>query len=342
LGLMMGLLTACGADKPMAPSAPKTVAPPKAVITPPAVKPVATKPPAAKPPAYVIPASLFSGEVKRVYPRGKRRKAKKLNRSGLKARRKGDTVKALALYKESIAASPSFVTARFNLACEYARFGKATETIGELEHLFRIGTPYALAKVAKLQVDKDFDPVRNDPRIKAIVRHFDVDFDQPLFKQLCANAGKAVALIKPAFGVYRIFAAGGANAVVVAGHKHISAGKGRSLIADILELVCDDGKIVINMGGAAVLVDTRLSKWTAKYKRRCVRFDGVREDDGSGTTIDHDRSFGGRVCFIRRGKRWIIGATGHWSIGEQDRDMGKGIKRAVKKAENAWFTEVDD
>ena len=88
LGLMMGLLTACGADKPTAPSAPKTVAPPKAVITPPAVKPVATKPPAAKPPAYVIPASLFSGEVKRVYPRGKRRKAKKLNRSGLKARRK--------------------------------------------------------------------------------------------------------------------------------------------------------------------------------------------------------------------------------------------------------------
>jgi hypothetical protein len=310
--------------------------------TAPAVAPVPTAEgqaaaPAAKdapaPAGYTVPSALSAKEVKAQYGTKQMRKAKKSNTAGYKARKAEDAAKAIEHYEKALELAPGYVTARFNLACEHARAKDADSAIAEVEHLFRMGTAEALLKAAKLQVDSDFDPIREDPRIKAIGEHFAFDVDKGAFTQMCANRGKMIdAMGKDGF--YETYAQGDGYPIAAASKKR-TGGKARTALNKILDFTCEKGKIRKDeMGGNLVLSDTKLSKWTEKYPKRCVNFSGIvmpdNPDEGTSSTE-------GLVCFIRQGEDWIIGVAGMYDLGHGgESDTGPGEQKAVKKAIKEW------
>jgi hypothetical protein len=186
-------------------------------------------------------------------------------------------------------------------------------------------------KAAKLQVDSDFDPIREDARIKAIGEHFAFDVDKGAFTQLCANRGKMIdAMGKDGF--YEVYPK--ADSYPLQGtSKKRTGGKARTALNAILDFTCEKGKIRKDeMGGNLVLSDTKLSKWTEKHPKRCVNFAGIVMDPDEGSS-----STEGTVCFIRQGERWIIGVAGMYDLGHGgEADMGEGEQKAVKKAIKEW------
>jgi hypothetical protein len=290
-------------------------------------------------PGYVIPEALTPKESKEQYGLGKIRAAKKKNSAALKLRKKKNTEGAIAAYRAALELSPGYVTARFNLACEYARFGNADEAIAELDHLFKMGTPEALRKIAKLQVDSDFDPIRTDPRITQIEEHFAIDFEQPLFKQICANEGKIIGIMDHEAGLYGISTRVDNNEGVVRGKSSIvKGGKARVLVFKLLDTVCDMGKVARDeRAEGPVLSDTKLSEWVEKYPKRCITYytnlpgDPEVDGDGHGTDIE------GAMCFIRQGQRWTLGVAGEWEVdGGMETDVKPAVDKATKKAVAAW------
>ncbi len=230
------VLVACGEDK-------KEPVPVEPAAADEAEKSAGAEAPA--PSAYVIPEALSYKQSRAEYGRGKMRAAKKKNTEALKLRKKKDSEGAIASYKEALELSPGYVTARFNLACEYARFGKADEAIAELEHLFKMGTTKAMRKIAKLQVDSDFDPIREDSRIKDIVKSFAVDFDEPFFKQICGNEGKILTVMDAKEGLYGISARMDSRGGAIRGKATlVKGGKARTKVFNTLNMVCGDGKII--------------------------------------------------------------------------------------------------
>ena len=288
---------------------------------------------------YAPPEALSLKERKKEYPKGKRKAATKKNTDALKLRKKDDSAGAIAAYQEAIKLSPNYVNGRFNLACEYARFAKADEAIAELEHLYKIGSPKAMRKLGKIQVDKDFDPIREDPRIKAIVAGFAVDFDQMLFKQVCANEGKMITLMDHEEGLYAISTRINQNKGVMTGKaKLIKGGKARGHVFKILDTVCDSGKILRDeRAEGPILSDTKLSKWTEKYVKRCVKYYGNVEGDSEVDGDIHGTNIEGAFCFIRQGEAWTLGVAGQWSADEQmESDVESVVDTSVKKAVKAW------
>jgi len=328
VGASLLIFGGCGESKPPAAEVPA------AEDNEEAAAPAADKAPEAAAPSYTIPSALKSKEVKAEYSTKKMRKAKKANTAGYKARKADDAAKAIENYKKALELAPGYVGARFNLACEYARAKDADAAIAELEHLFRIGSPEALLRAAKLQVDSDFDPIREDPRIKAITEHFAFDVDKGAFKQMCANRGKMIdAMDKDGF--YETFAKRNSYPIEAAS-KLRTGGKARTALSKILDVTCENGKIRKDpMGGNLVLSDTKLSKWTEKYPKRCVNFSTIvmPDDPDEGGTSSTE----GLVCFVRQGEDWIIGVAGMYDLGHGgEADTGPGEKKAVKKAVKEW------
>ena len=328
MGTSLLTLSGCGESKTPPAEAPAAEAAGEAA---PAAEAAAEETPA--PASYEIPSALSAKEVKAQYSTKKMRKAKKANTAGYKARKADDAAKAIENYKKALELAPGYVGARFNLACEHARAKDADSAIAELEHLFRIGSPEALLRAAKLQVDSDFDPIREDARIKAITEHFAFDVDRGAFTQMCANRGKMIdAMGKDGF--YETYDKGNGY-LVEAASKLRTGGKARTALSKILDVTCENGKIRKDpMGGNLVLSDTKLSKWTEKYPKRCVNFSTIvmpdNPDDGTSSTE-------GLVCFIRQGEEWIIGVAGMYDLGHGgEADTGPGEKKAVKKAVKEW------
>ena len=294
--------------------------------------------PAKAAPTYEPPEALSPKESRKAYPWGKRKAAKKKNTAALKARKKGDSEGALAAYKEALTLSPGYVTARFNLACEYARFGKADEAIVELEHLYKMATPEAMRKLGKLQVDKDFDPIRGDHRIKAIEAGFKVDFDAMLFEQICGNEGKIITMMDNENGLYGIKTRMDRSEGVLKGKGEIlKGGKARTQVFKVLDVVCDMGKIRYDEKAESRIVsDTKLSKWTEKHPKRCVKFYGNLEGDPEADGDIHGSMKEGALCFIRQGESWMLGVAGVWSADGADTDVEPAVDAAVKEAVSAW------
>ncbi|MGB0590901.1 MAG: tetratricopeptide repeat protein [Myxococcota bacterium] len=335
LGLLSGsslLIAACGEKKSAEP-----------VVAEEPTEAVEAEKPAQKeaPPAYTIPEALSAKESRKQYARGKRNTAKKKNTAALKLRKKEDSPGAIASYKEALELSPGYVTARFNLACEYARFGNADEAIGELEHLFKMGTAEAMRKIAKLQVDSDFDPIREDPRIKTISDSFAVDFDQMLFKQICGNEGKIIGIIDHKEGLYGITTrVNNRTGTLKAKAAVVKGGKARTLVFKMLDMICDNGKVRRDeRAEGPILTDTKLSKWTAKYPKRCVTYYGNIEGDPEVDGDIHGTDIEGNMCFIRQGERWTLGVAGQWtSSNDMESNVEETVKKATKKAVAAWGT----
>ena len=141
-----------------------------------------------------------------------------------------------------------------------ARFGKADEAIVGTEHLYKMGTPEAMRKLAKLQVDKDLTPFE-DHRIKAIEAGFKVDFDAMLFKQICGNEAKIITMMDNENGLYGIKTRMDRSEGVLKGKGEIlKGGKARTQVFKVLDVVSDMGKIRYDEKAEARIVsDTKLS-----------------------------------------------------------------------------------
>jgi len=151
---------------------------------------------------YIAPTALSATERTSRYPKGDVAASRAANKRGLERRAAGDSVGALAEYRVAVDQSPSYMPARFNLACELATSaepGSRDAAIGHLEDLLRIGSGEAREYVALAGFDEDFKALREDPRFQAIVGS--VRFDPELsFEQLCADPGRIVSLIDGATG----------------------------------------------------------------------------------------------------------------------------------------------
>jgi hypothetical protein len=239
------------------------------------------------------------------------REARKLNKKAYKARKAGDNQAAITNYRAAIAAAPGYVPSRFNLACELALKGNADAAIEELEQIFKIGTMDARKYLSKTRVDTDFDPIRNDPRMKRIAADFQVDYDAAILKQLCADAGKVGTMVDAEIGLYTLDKRDEI--------KHVDGGKARGAVYDVLFVnrrtgtpgFCtkykDDNDVIYGPP------DSKLSKWDAKG-RRCMEGQipsyypstyktHYRGEDGGATAVR------GLLCFYKHGDRWLVGVA---------------------------------
>jgi hypothetical protein len=281
--------------------------------------------------SYTVPAALSSSAVKSQYPKGNIKKARKFNKEGYRARKKDNTPAAVEGYEKAVAASPSYVPSRFNLACELARDGNADASIAQLEHLFRIGNKEARKYLSKTRLDTDFDSIRNDPRMKVIANEFVVDFSQGILKQLCADYGKVGSLVDNKLGLYDVVSASHDEYDLTGKIKRLKGGKARGRIYKMLDnsAWCAGGKMVRQASYSEKRnTDSVLDKWSDKYKKRCLERLGSDEEAGCrGGFVD-------KLCFVRSDSGWSIGATGHVSDAGADTTHYWKIfnKRAVNKA----------
>ena len=138
-------------------------------------------------------------------------------------------------------------------------------------------------------------------------------------------------------GFYETFAKGNSYPIEAAS-KLRSGGKARTALSKILDLTCENGKIRKDeMNGNLVLSDTKLSKWTEKYPKRCVNFSTIVMPEDPDDPDFEVGSTEGLVCFIRQGEDWIIGVAGMYDLGHGgEADTGPGEQKAVKKAVKEW------
>lgn len=78
---------------------------------------------------------------------------------------KEDYDSAISWYEKAIKEAPDFAPARYNLACAYARQGKAAEAVEALRKAVELD-PGLLAQAKE---DPDFEPIRKDKRFKELV-----------------------------------------------------------------------------------------------------------------------------------------------------------------------------
>jgi len=300
--------------------------------TPAEAKPAEAKPTEAQPAeiapvaAYEVPTALPTAMRKATYPRGNKTVAKKLNKAALKARKAELLEEAMTNYKASVQAAPGWVAPRYNLACEYARFGKADKAISELEHILRIGNKDARKYASKTRTDPDFDPIRSDHRLKAIANDFQMDFDVDPAHQLCGDYGKVGTMVNSELGLYKYYDHKDRNPRLLKG------GKARGAVYKILDTWCSKGKrhrykeMGIPFGAPAGRYTLSKDIWVNRgYK--CLWGSGSGIEVGAG---DSERYKTG-LCFVRHNNTWVIGVVGVIS-GMDDGSGKKVVARARRKA----------
>jgi hypothetical protein len=126
------------------------------------------------------------------------KRSKELNDQGYQHRQRGDNAAARAAYQAALADSPSNEAARYNLACELALTGDASdreEAVSHLQALLRQNTRVARSFIAAVRFDTDFSSLASDPRVRELVSSVVVDPSQPLWPQLCDDPGRFVSLV---------------------------------------------------------------------------------------------------------------------------------------------------
>jgi tetratricopeptide (TPR) repeat protein len=297
------------------------------------------------PPSYAPPTALSPGERKSRYPEKKMRLSKRKNRAAYKLRKKGNSEGALAGYLAAIELSPAYEPSYFNAACEYAMLGQADKAIEKIEDLYRMGTHTAQRYISATRYDSDFDKIRQDPRLVTIANSFSVNFDEPLFKQLCADLGRADTLVDSEKGLYDYSPGNGDDATSDTA-KVVTGSKARKVFREAVLKACGggpDGKRIGEspMGGLAVS-DTKLSKWAEKHDSRCVDISTVvdpdccskpnADEDYNCTCGARDNTYAAGACFVKKNDGWTVGLA--FSYYE---DHGADIthdnkKKFVKKA----------
>ncbi|MFO0748705.1 MAG: tetratricopeptide repeat protein [Myxococcota bacterium] len=102
--------------------------------------------------------------------------ARTLNKSGLEKHRKRLYDEAIADYRQALAAWPGHVFSRYNLACALAllqRNDEALGALGILGHLAETSTG-AADRLHAARTDSDFEPLRKDPRFRALTGATDI------------------------------------------------------------------------------------------------------------------------------------------------------------------------
>ena len=103
-----------------------------------------------------------------------RRFATSLNSEGYKRRKDFDDNRgAWSSYRRALLIDPSFHTARYNLACEYALRGEREAALSLLEELAlasRRGCSRCTKVLGWARKDEDFDTIRTDPRFRRAVQ----------------------------------------------------------------------------------------------------------------------------------------------------------------------------
>ena len=211
------------------------------------------------------------------------------------------------------------------MACEHARFGRATEAIQELEHLLKMGSRDAIAKVAKAHVDSDFDPIRKNPTFSGMMAMFEPDPDKLILKQLCASPGKIVRMVDPKRGlvIHDSYSDGSDEdnsffALQLKGNK-----ARRAALTTISPDSSWCNRRDLERGDhIEVIHDSVLSKWKSK-RVRCIRASYMRFQLN-------------RLCFYRTEEGpWRLGLIGEFTSGS-DPGMRKDNQRGLKKAKKIF------
>ncbi len=312
------------ADEPAAAKA-KEPAPTKAEEPAPA-KPEA--PEAAKPTGYQVPKALTDAEVDEQYPFGNYAPAKAMNSAAMAARRKGNDAECRKHLEDAVKNSPRMTQARYNLACDYGRKGEADGAVRELEHLLRIGKQEAgRRRVALSKFDKDFDPIREDPRYVAIMASFVPSADAPVLEQLCKDRALTAGLIgaKRGFLYYSKFMPPDADAAKWKPEEEVlEPRKSFSKMAKLFDRICDAETCVHPY---LKIDDPVLAKSTADRKR-CTDITPARPD--------LPRT---KLCFyLQQDGSWQLGLYADYSPGDK---LGPDYLRgAVNRAEAKFLTSA--
>jgi len=95
-------------------------------------------------------------------------RAREFNREGLRKHRRLDIEAALRDYRAALEAWPGYPHTNYNIACAYALTDRAEEALEHLAVLRLIGDEAARERLVAARLDADFDPLRGDPRFRAL------------------------------------------------------------------------------------------------------------------------------------------------------------------------------
>ena len=248
----------------------------------------------------MLPPVWSDFERLRRMPPGDRQAARKRNLAGLAARRRGDHAAARAAYEAALAADPSYVWARYNLACEDALQGDRAAAVARLLQLHQMAVPEARRALAKVARDPDFASIRDDPTVAALLQTYAPNTGRLLARQLCAAPYRALALVHPRAGVVWLDGAAeprgstGATPPVPT----IQRRKGRR---------ADDAAIALFAEGGP---------WCRRGQPNGLYPDVVLDAAGAEDRVCLTVAFeyGAIVCFVRLGQppRWYLAVAGRW------------------------------
>lgn len=101
--------------------------------------------------------------------RANKQLAEEANKRALALHLKNEWDAAIPLYKQAIDADPSFILARYNLACAYALTAKDRAALAILQELKDADCPACRQRLAKARTDKDFAGLRDHPDFVDVV-----------------------------------------------------------------------------------------------------------------------------------------------------------------------------
>ncbi len=265
----------------------------------------------------------------RDFPAGDVARARVLNDAGLAARKARKP--ALELYAAAVVASPSFVPARYNLACEQARAGKTDDAIASLEALHRLGTRETRKYLSLARTDADFEPIRRDPRFAALAAPFVVDWQKPILAQLCADFGRVGSIVDPNVAVHVMTEYEPQGRLRPA--KKLKGGPARSAVYAVLEVWCSGEKLSPDGVAGGDETTPRVDKVLAREKAAvCLGGTGyagcVGDCDGDEEELT---DYSSALCFSEFKGGWSLVGVAHIDVSGDapDEEPLAGLKRSL-------------
>jgi hypothetical protein len=128
--------------------------------------------------------------------------AKIYNKKGLESRKLGYNNEALKYYQDAVLYDPSYVPARYNLACEFALNGDKNIALQELDNLIKINTEESIWFVIHSAHDEDFILMWNDAELQKIWNQFSNNSQIGWVEEICQNENTIKNYIHPQKGFY--------------------------------------------------------------------------------------------------------------------------------------------